>query len=287
MRKSILVGTIGATVVLVTAGPAVATSYEIDLTAGDIFTLSSHLSYWDQYNDGTTCIAASGYTPMYDSTFLDADDAFDGGFEVTVGANNFVDPDSTATLQDGVLSTGGAAALGGLKVNSTARAIPNAPGLQYLVKFKNPTKSAIKRQVTVSTNLGSDTSTTLLKDSSGDGVDTNADRWVISGDAATPPFTDPVVTQVLRGKNPPAATSVPHPLTNGDECLAETYTVRVPGGQSRYLLLFGEMHYNTSAGKQAAVQDVKSFEQQKTMGGALKGIPTKLYAKIVNWNLSK
>ena len=60
------------------------------------------------------------------------------------------DPNDLATLENNVLSTGAPASAGGLKVNSTARALQTAPAVQYLVKFQNPTKKTIKRKVTVS-----------------------------------------------------------------------------------------------------------------------------------------
>jgi hypothetical protein len=284
MRKTMILGvtTVAGTVMAV--APASATSYEIDLTTNDFALASQSVAYWDQDNDSTTCAAVSGgYTPVYDGTFLGNSDAFDSGLVVTVGSTDFADPNDTATLQNNVLSTGAPATAAGLKVSSTARAIQSSPTLQYLVKFHNPTKDTIKRTVAVSSNLGSDTGTTILKDSSGDLVHGNADRWIVTGDAPAAPFSDPLVTQVLRGPNPPETTTLADAYSSGDDCMAEDYTVRVPGGQNRYLLLFAEMHLD----KKSAVNDATVYNKQGTMSGVLNGISHKLYPQIVNWSLKK
>jgi hypothetical protein len=286
MRKSMFIGVASAAGMVMAATPAVATSYEIDLTANVIALASQNVALWDQDDDASNCFASSGYSPLYDGELLGEDDAFDGGFVVTVGSNDFADPDNTATLKGNTLSTGAPASLGGLKVNSTARSVQTSPTLQYLVKLRNPTKKVMTRKVTVSTDLGSDGATNILKDSSGNGTHTNADRWLITADSTSAPFGDPIVTQVLRGKNQSASTSLPDAI-DSDDCMAETYSVRVPGGQSRYLLLFAEMHEITAAGKKAAVHDAAKFDSQGKMTGVLKSISPKLYSKIVNWNLKK
>jgi hypothetical protein len=284
MRKTMVLGVATIAGTVMATAPANATSYEIDITNNAFGLASQSVAYWDQDDDSTTCAALTGgYSPVYDGTFLGDSDAFDGGFVVTIGANDFADPDNLATLQNNVLSTGAPATLGGLKVSSTARAIQSSPTLQYLVKFKNPTKDTIKRQVAVSSNLGSDGTTSILKDSSGDLAHGNSDRWIVTGDTTGAPFGDPVVTQVLRGQNPPSTTVLSDSYSSGDDCMAEEYTVRVPGGQTRYLLLFAEMHQD----KKAAAGDATKYNKQGTMSGVLTGISHKTYPKIVNWSLKK
>ena len=162
-----------------------------------------------------------------------------------------------------------------------------SPTLQYLVKLRNPTNSAVNTTVTVNTELGSDSGTTILGDSSGNRLHTKADRWLVSGDAANAPFGDPIVTQVLRGRNAPAATTVPDPLATADDCLGVDYAVKVPRNATRYLLLFAELHSYKASGKKAALADATKYDRQRSMTGVLKGIAPKLFPKIVNWDLKK
>ncbi|HEX5017525.1 MAG TPA: hypothetical protein VFX15_08065 [Actinomycetes bacterium] len=275
-----------ASAIAIAASPAVASdSYEVVISNNNYALASQSAALWDTDDDATTCDTAGtgGYTPFYDGTLLNTSDAFDGGMVVTVASTDVEDPNDAATLENNVLSTGAPATAAGLKVNSTARALQTAPAVQYLVKFRNPTKDTITRTVTVSSDVGSDGSTVILKDSSSNGAHSNADRWIVTADNTAAPFGDPVVTHVFRGKNPKVTTDVTNAFATANACTAETYKLRVPGGESRYLLLFMEMHQ----GKKGAVEDAKVYDSQKTMSGALKGISKSLYSKIVNWNLKK
>jgi hypothetical protein len=288
MRKSLIAGAVGTVGVLVAATPALATrSFQVDLTTGDFYLASHSLAYWDTGNDESACAVTAGFTALYDGAFLGNTDAFDGGFMIRVGSTDYNDPNGLGTVSDNVLTTGAPATVAGLKVNAAARAIQTSTTLQYLVKFKNPTKDTIKRKVSVDTNLGSDTSTNILKDSSGNLLDNNSDRWLVTGDSTAAPFDDPIVTQVLKGKNAPAATTLTDPLGTGDDCMTLQYSVRVPAGQSRYLLLFAELHEPSDVGVSQAVHDVARYNKQADMKGALYGLSHKLYPKIVNWDLKK
>lgn len=287
MRKIATVGIASLTGLGLMGGPLFAATYEIDLSYGDPALSSQGVAFWDFYYSENTCDASDGYTPLYDGAFVGTGDGFDGGFLVTVGSTDFQDPDGFATRDGNVVKSGAPAAVEGLNVSSTARAIQTSPTLQYLVKLRNPGETAVNTSVIVSTDLGSDGGTTILGDSSGDGTHANNDRWLVSADAATAPFGDPVVTQVLKGKKARAATSVATALTSGNECLGLEYTVKVPADSTRYLLLFAELHDNNGAGKKAAIKHASVYDSQKTMGKVLKGIAPKIYSKIVNWNLKK
>jgi len=225
--------------------------------------------------------------PLYDSTYLGQDDAFDGGFMLEFGGTDFKDPDDLATREGNTINLGGAADADGLKVSAVARAIQTSPTLQYLVKLRNPSGTGITSTVRLSTDLGSDSGTTILQDSSGNSVHGDNDRWLVSADAATAPFDDPIVTQAYRGKNAKAASTVSDPLASADECLGVDFTVKVPAGATRYMLFFAQLHDNSGAGKNAAFKDAGAFNGQKSMAGVLKGISPKIYSKIVNWNLKK
>ena len=289
MVKFLVVGAVSlaAAAVLAFTAPLSATTYEVDFDDDGIVMSSQGLAFWDAYNNASSCASGSGFTPLYDAAYLGSPDAFDAGMMIEVGAATFVDPDSLGTLDGNVLKTGATATVDTLKVNATARAIQTSPTLQYLVKFRNPGASRVDAAVTVSTDLGSDATTQILADSSGDASHNNADRWLVTADSTTAPFGDPIVTQVFKGRNAPASTTLTDPLDNGTECLAVEYSVRVPADGTKYLLLFAQLHDDSGAGKKAAKKDATKFDAQKSMAGLLKGVSPKIYSKVVNWNLKK
>lgn len=288
MRKIVTVGVASLAGLSLMGGPLFAATYEIDLENETYTALSSQgVAFWDFYNSGGACDSTDGFTPLYDGGFVGSDDAFDDGFMVRVGSTDYKDPDALATREGNVVKTGAPADVEGLLVSGSARAIQTSPTLQYLVKMRNPTATAINKTVQVNTDLGSDGGTTILASSNGNLTHENADRWLVSGDAAAAPFGDPIVSLVLKGRKAPAATTVTDFLGAGNECAALEYTVKVPSGATRYLLFFAEQNDDTGAGRKAAVKHAAVYDSQKTMGKVLRGIPPKIYSKIVNWNLKK
>lgn len=291
MRKIFTVGIASLTGLSLMGGPslAAATTYELDLDNDYGTALSSQgVAFWDFYNQASACNSTDGFTPLYDGGYVGSDDAFDDGFVVRVGATDFKDPDALATREGNVVRTGAPASVEGLLVSGTARAIQTSPTLQYLVKMRNPGATVVNTTVQVDSGLGSDGGTTVLASSNGNVTHENADRWLVSADAAAAPFGDPIVTQVLKGKKAPAATTVTDFLGLAfNDCATVEYTVKVPSGKTRYLLLFAEQNDDSGAGRKAAIKHASVYDSQKTMGKVLKGVAPKIYSKIVNWNLKK
>lgn len=289
MRKIVTVGVASVAGLSLMGSPLLAaTTYEIDLDNDYYTALSSQgVAFWDFYNAGGGCNSTDGFTPLYDGGYVGSDDAFDDGFVVSVGATVYKDPDALATREGNVVKAGAPANVEGLLVSGTARAIQTSPTLQYLVKMRNPTAAAINKTIQVDTDLGSDNTTNVLATSNGNLTHENADRWLVSGDAPAAPFSDPIVTQVLKGKKAPAATTVTDALTTASECTTVEYTVKVPANATRYLLLFAEQNDDTGAGRKAAIKHAAVYDSQRTMDKVLKGVSPKIYSKIVNWNLKK
>lgn len=224
------------------------------------------------------------YVPVEDGE-TDQPDAFDGGLELKVNTTFFDDADENGNLV-GESLTVGPTAMHGLRVSTTARALPGSPTLQYLVKLRNP-GSAKTRKITLGSDLGSDEDSIVIDTSSGDAVMTAADRWVLSSDAGV---EDPPVTHVFFGKHGPEKVTavVEAPGGTNEECIVVEYMVRVPRDSTRYMLFFAEMHNFTdiAAGYTASMADAAEFNDRDLNGNLLAGIGSKKQQKILNWDLT-
>lgn len=234
---------------------------------------------WDTDNGDSPCSApSSGFSPADDGSYGDRSDAFDGALVLTVNGSTVADYDGYANVSGNTAATFGGK-FGGVTVSRVDVALKQSPTLRSLVKFQNPSKSLKSLDVELDTDLGSDSGTVVVKTSSGDTTHTANDNWVISNDGS-PSSGDPVVTQVY-GKGGSAAKTLPTALTNGGECVSIDYTVKVPAGKSRYLLLFLQMHTSNRSAKKGAVP----FNLLSAGSALLDGIPAKVLPQIVNWKL--
>lgn len=237
-------------------------------------------SAWDLSTGVSACSSSTGDSPIDDGQFQTRDDAFDDGMMISVNGSTYADSDGIAAVSGNTADTWGGN-YSGVTVSENITALQNAPTERLLVKFQNGGSKNKSLDVEMDTNLGSDTSTANVATSSGDKINTLADRWVVSfdGDATA---GDPIVTQVLYGKNPAVK---PNTLSSASgaavDCETLHYAVKVPAGKTRYLLFFVQMHGTTKAAK----KDAGAFNSVSSGSAALKGISKGALPEIVNWHL--
>jgi hypothetical protein len=215
-------------------------------------------------------------------------DAFDYGLTLWVNDNIVVPGPGTLTRSGQTLSAG-PSPLNGLNVTVQYAALAGSPTLRVLLGLQNPTSSPLTRTVSLVSNLGSDATTVVTATSSGDTTFTTADRWVITADSAAAPG-DPVVTHVLAGPGsptvPPAAVSqtvfgcLAPPFTQG---VLASYSLTVPPGATRYLLVFAQLAATTSGAASAAA----AFDTTPLPGNDLvSGLDAAVLRNVVNWDYS-
>ena len=235
---------------------------------------------WNQATSESTCGVSGADSPVDDGSYGSRSDAFDGGLMMAIDGSGYGDLEGYARVSSNQTTTYGGS-YSGLSVWRLDTALQQSPTLRSLLKLTNPSNGAVTVTVTVASNLGSDGNTTLVTTSSGDTTNTLADRWIVTDD--TQPATgDPIVTHVLYGKG---AAVKPGTLNSaaggGNECESVDYSVKVPGGKTRYLLLFAQMHPSIKSAKKAAVP----FNLLSSGSALLDGISNKVLPQIVNWKL--
>jgi hypothetical protein len=256
------------------------------------------VNWWDPYsaqNDHANCVATDvgAYTPAYDGTIYDGtryrNDAWDSAFDVTVDGTDYVAPIATSgypqidwtrtTFGDQVTSK--PETLSGLRVSDISAVRSKAsPTMRLLVKLQNKGASKQVSDVVLSTDLGSDTDTVIQGTSSGDKTETAADRWVVSSDSDTAP-SDPVDTQVIYGKGNVLKPTLEQDLNAGNDCLAPSYHVAVPGNSTRYLLVFAEMNATNKAGVKGAQARFDDAVPSELLGG----VSATVRKEVLNWDL--
>ncbi|MEX0992253.1 MAG: hypothetical protein WD004_08315 [Actinomycetota bacterium] len=239
---------------------------------------------WDPEVGFISCGVGPGYVPVADGS-MDTDDAFDGGLNLSVNGTFFDVPDASGGLSGQQLSVG-PRSLAGLRVWRIDRVLGTSPTLRDLVKFRNPSSSAISVTIVLDTNLGAN-SATVVDSSTGDTTFTKADRWVLTDDEAT----DPTVTHVFNGKQAHeelvGVSEAPGGMS-GNDCIRVRLKIQVPARSTRYLLFFLQMHDLTDqgAGYTASESDAAKFDVVRLNKKLLRGLSGKTKSKIVNWNLN-
>lgn len=266
------------------AGAAVAVTAALALTAGaanavvqDISTtlLQGHQRTWDLQSSG---FGISDGSMTYNRT---GSDAFDGGLILNVDGTAFSDSDGMgdydATNQSIKV---GPESLSGLDVSRFEKA--KGAWDRSLVRLHNPTGSAITTTLQWYSNLGSDSAGVVQSTSTGTSSTWGKDdRWMVTSEpGATADGDDPVLAFVLAGKgaaNTP--TQIVDRPTSGSATLE--YSVKVPAGQTRYLLFYTEM-WDTPKHAKAGMA---KYDERSLSSGLLAGISDKVRGQIVNWSL--
>ncbi len=251
-------------------GMAHATPQDINST-----TLKSHHRAWDLTSDA---FSVSDGAISYNRT---GDDAFDGGLILYVDGTAFGDANGMGNYNASNESIKvGPTTLSGLKVSRTEKA-----GGAYdrsLVRLSNPTHSAIKTTLEWYSNLGSDGSGIVQSTSNGaSGSWTTSDRWMVTSEpGANADGDDPTIAFVLYGKGAAVQPSDILLRPSSGETSAQ-YKVRVPAGETRYLLFYTEMWDNPKHAKKSMAQ----YDDKNLSSSLLSGISNKVQGKIVNWSL--
>ncbi len=260
---------------------------------GTVLPSNGGTANWNPVNDGTAyCFNSSsqGYSPVNDGNITSprvVNDAFDNGLNLFVAAkrgpySRFTDPNGKGKLKGSTLAVG-PAKVAGLEVSRSDTGLAGSPTLRDLIKLQNPRSRAFSGTLIIDSNLGSDSTTVVTGTSSGDTKVTTADRWTVTADSPTAP-TDPPVTLVYYGTGTVRSrpTKLLHvPGGASPDCATTRFRVTVPGHSTRYMLLFAEMHGDSTTARAGA----KKFNKKRLSSALLKGISTRVQKNILNWDL--
>lgn len=217
-------------------------------------------------------------------------DAFDGALSwlVSTGtpnnSNGYRSPGgvvSVVTGADGTTVTGKPQTMAGLTVSGQLYMLASKAVARSVLFLQNPTAAPITVNVKNASNLGSDAGTILQATSSGDATLDANDNWFISSDSSTPP-SDPVLTFAFNQAGGVRGTNNNAPGAGSDR-FYETYSVTVPPGQTRSLMMFVQL----SATVAGAKSDATVFNSSASMqaAGYLQGLSTAQLSQMANWNL--
>jgi hypothetical protein len=274
------VGALGllAAVTLLFVGMTPASAQQILI--GDFVLSGPGPTQWDPDVGVTPCVV-TGFSPVDDGMFGDRSDAFDDGLVLGVDGSGFDDPDGYAPVSLAEKIATGPSEMSGLSVSRVDEVLQQSPTMRSLVKLANPTATGKTVDVSIESNLGSDSSTAIVATSSGDTTQQKADRWTISNDGS-PTSGDPVMTLVYFGKHAPVPpSSLDASLNATNDCSVLTFHVKVKAHSARYLLFFAQMHENNKKAKSGAVP----FNLLSSGSALLDGIPGTVQSKIANWSL--
>ena len=193
------------------------------------------------------------------------------------------------TLVGGNLSVAGntvtfsAVSISGLTVQIEYHLFSTSATLRNYTSFTNPTGGDITVTVDFANNFGSDGNTQIIASSSGDLAFGTDDRWVVTDDFSTT-AGDPANTTVFYGPGSPAVTSGSVSQTvfscAGTQGLLATYSMTVPAGGTRALMLFHQMNNTSTNGVSAATL----FDVTPVPGDDLvTGLTAAQVGQVVNW----
>lgn len=197
-------------------------------------------------------------------------DAFDGGFLLT-GFSSF---STGATEQDGREIAIGPSTISGLSATRKIYVPTDANFARFLDSFTNPTGSAITATIAHTTNLGSDSSTSILGTSSGDTTLSANDSWVVTDDSSVS-GGDPAVAHIVAG----AGFSSTSFGRSGDN-ISWTQEITVAPGETVSLLYFGIQNFNRTAALEGAAALSAAPPE------ALLGLSESELSSIANWQLA-
>jgi len=223
----------------------------------------------------------------------DNTDAYDTAWLTTVDTT-FVGTSGVGDLT-GNTYTGNPQTISGLDVTYQLFFSADTQCNRLVLFFDNPLTIPISETVRIATNFGSDDDTTVEGTSSGGGVLTTADRWIVTSDGDGGSPGDPVNTTVFYGPGgekgfgfePPTSVTQTVCDDSGNEGVGATYDITVPQASTRCLMLFACLAditgtENTIAGALAAAP---LFDSNDTIpGDLLTGLTIAQLAECVNWD---
>jgi hypothetical protein len=274
MRAALAAATIAALAFAATAAAVQTPIEDVDLEAagGD--------AIFDPSNEADTCFTeADAYSPVEDGDAFGNSDGFDGGLILWVDGRPFVDANDEGDLV-GEQLTVGPEAFPGVQITRVERGLPGSPTLRSLIKLKSTKKKAATINLSIDSDLGSDSSSEVRRTSSGDAFFSAKDRWVVTSDDADTP-SDPPVTHIFNGKG--KVTRLAHGLAGmEEECLVGGLNVKLPGKATRYVLIFTEL----SETNESAIAGATKFNKKKLSGALKSGLKKSVRKKVVNWDIA-
>jgi hypothetical protein len=267
----------------------------------DIFTDSVD---WLRINNDTECLTTLAGDPqplnIDDAVHRPSGrrDAYNNAFCMFVGPNAYIGPNTVdqTTTASAIVVTSGPTTLSGLNVTYQFAFLTSGPIVRVLASFQNPTGAPITVPIAFEKDLGSGPATVVAGSSSGDLVASAADRWAITADSPTDPLGDPPIIHVVTGPGAPLVLpsifSV-NAATNGSGpscaslppragwCVA--YTLTVPAGQTRRLMLFDQLNDTiATARSQAPTYDTNPAPTDPKIAD----LTLQQLLEIVNWDFT-
>jgi hypothetical protein len=205
-------------------------------------------------------------------------DAYDNAWQVWVDGSVFVPP-ATVDLT-GTTLTAGPVSMSGLNV-TVQYWFDTASGVgRTFVSLQNPTGAPISTSVQVPVNFGSDSNTVWEATSSGDTTMTTADTWAVTSQSSTSEIKTTVV---------PGTTSVTTTVfdCSGTQGIGSTYSVTIPAGETRSIMMFAGLGSTTSttdsvAGAIAAAPLFDTIDSVVAQGWT-SGLTAQQLSEVVNW----
>ena len=211
------------------------------------------------------------------------DDAFDQGMTLWVNDDIYVAPPGP-TVTPSLVATD-PVTMSGLNVSVEYYALTSSPTLRMQGIFQNPSAKPETVKVTLATNLGSDSGTTIVGTSSGDTVFTTADRWIVTDDGSDNSGSDPTVTHFLSGAGGLQPSNVSNTVfsDSGNQGVLADYQLTVPAFSTRRLLFFAQLNPTKAEGLANATTFANSLNGASE---ALTGISETEQGQIVNFDLN-
>ena len=232
-----------------------------DWAHGFYFSGTSSTSITDIYSSisegalGRTASCATTVTTFWNC--YEYSDAYDGVLGFSVNGNSFRPVYSEVVVSDYGIDAGKNVAIDtDLDAHVKWYFPPNSPVARGLISVTNTGETdATDVGVDVWGNFGSDSSTVINDTSSGDTTLDASDLWFISSDDAVDGDNgDPVIITVIQGPGS-TATSIAPTLAAGDDDYTAAFTLDIPAGETRTVVMFHKMYTDVSA----AQADVSSF----------------------------
>lgn len=229
-----------------------------DWAHGFYFSGTSSTSITDIYSSisegalGRTASCTATVTTFWNC--YEYSDAYDGVLSFSVNSNGFAPVNSEVVVSDYGIDAGKNVAIDtNLDAHVKWYFPPKSPVARGLISVTNTGETdATDVDITVSGNFGSDSSTVINATSSGDTTLDATDLWFISSDDEIDGNnSDPVIITVMQGPGS-KATSIDPLLPTGDDDYDVTFTLDIPAGETRSIVMFHKMYKDLSAAESDA-----------------------------------
>lgn len=240
-------------------------------------------THW--YIGNTYC--ASGFG-LADAWINDYSDAYDDAWVFSVDGVGVDAPTGMVDLTGSILTTP-KVSRSGLNTYVQHYYSPTSSLARVMLVMQNPGNSARTVNVATAVNFGSDSGTVYRMTSSGDGVVSVDDRWIVSSDQGQ---WDPVNTSVMYGPGTPRVKPSTYTTSvhscSGTQGIGASFTVTVPAGATRSLMFFAGLGGVTAADNTvaSAVNAATRFNSVSTFASDwLDGLSNIDRDNVLNWNL--